>query len=121
MSEARSTLGLVGRKVGMTRIFTDDGESVPVTVLDVSNNRVSQVKTDETDGYSAVQVAYGQRQAVPRCQSRRPAITRRPASRLARCCASSGSMLPRPPSSRPALTLGLDIFECRVRRWTSPA
>jgi large subunit ribosomal protein L3 len=63
MSEARSTLGLLGRKVGMTRIFTDDGESVPVTVLDVSNNRVSQVKTDETDGYSAVQVAYGSRKS----------------------------------------------------------
>jgi len=61
MSEARLTLGLLGRKVGMTRIFTDDGESVPVTVLDVSNNRVSQVKTPETDGYSAVQVAYGTR------------------------------------------------------------
>jgi large subunit ribosomal protein L3 len=63
MSEARSTLGLLGRKVGMTRIFTDDGESVPVTVLDVSNNRVSQVKTPETDGYSAVQVAYGTRKS----------------------------------------------------------
>ena len=61
MSEARSALGLLGRKVGMTRIFTDDGESVPVTVLDVSNNRVSQVKTAETDGYCAVQVAYGSR------------------------------------------------------------
>ena len=55
------SLGLVGRKVGMTRIFTDDGETVPVTVLDVSNNRVAQVKTAETDGYSAVQVAYGTR------------------------------------------------------------
>jgi len=63
MSEARSTLGLLGRKVGMTRIFTDDGESVPVTVLDVSNNRVSQVKTPEADGYSAVQVAYGTRKS----------------------------------------------------------
>jgi large subunit ribosomal protein L3 len=63
MSEARSALGLLGRKVGMTRIFTDDGESVPVTVLDVSNNRVSQVKTAETDGYSAVQVAYGSRKS----------------------------------------------------------
>jgi large subunit ribosomal protein L3 len=63
MSEARSTLGLLGRKVGMTRIFTDDGESVPVTVLDVSNNRVSQVKTPETDGYTAVQVAYGTRKS----------------------------------------------------------
>ncbi len=56
-------LGLVGRKVGMTRIFTEDGESIPVTVLDVSNNRVAQVKTLETDGYAAVQVAYGERRA----------------------------------------------------------
>ena len=42
------SLGLVGRKVGMTRIFTDDGESQPVTVLDVSNNRVTQIKTRDT-------------------------------------------------------------------------
>jgi large subunit ribosomal protein L3 len=56
-------LGLLGRKVGMMRIFTDDGDAVPVTVLDVSNNRVTQVKTVETDGYSAIQVAYGQRKA----------------------------------------------------------
>ncbi|UCH18294.1 MAG: 50S ribosomal protein L3 [Burkholderiales bacterium] len=56
-------LGLLGRKVGMTRIFTDDGDAVPVTVLDVSNNRVAQVKTVETDGYTAVQVAFGTRKA----------------------------------------------------------
>jgi large subunit ribosomal protein L3 len=56
-------LGLLGRKVGMMRIFTDDGDAVPVTVLDVSNNRVTQVKTVETDGYTAIQVAYGQRKA----------------------------------------------------------
>ena len=56
-------LGLLGRKVGMMRIFTDDGDAVPVTVLDVSNNRVAQVKTVETDGYSAVQGAYGSRKA----------------------------------------------------------
>jgi large subunit ribosomal protein L3 len=55
------SLGLVGRKIGMTRIFAEDGASIPVTVLDVSNNRVSQVKTAATDGYSAVQVAYGTR------------------------------------------------------------
>ncbi len=54
-------IGLVGRKIGMTRIFTDDGTSVPVTVLDVSNNRVSQVKTADADGYTAVQVAFGSR------------------------------------------------------------
>jgi large subunit ribosomal protein L3 len=57
------SLGLVGRKVGMTRIFTEDGATVPVTVLDVSNNRVTQIKTPEADGYAAVQVAFGQRRA----------------------------------------------------------
>lgn len=57
------SLGLVGRKVGMTRVFTDEGDTVPVTVVDVSNNRVTQIKTAETDGYAAVQVAYGKRRA----------------------------------------------------------
>jgi len=57
------SLGLVGRKVGMMRIFTEDGDSIPVTVLDVSNNRVTQIKTPDVDGYSAVQVAFGQRRA----------------------------------------------------------
>ena len=56
-------LGLLGRKVGMMRIFTDDGDAVPVTVLDVSNNRVTQVKTEQTDGYNALQVAFGSRRA----------------------------------------------------------
>ncbi|SFO06730.1 50S ribosomal protein L3 [Nitrosospira briensis] len=58
------SLGLVGRKVGMTRIFTDDGDSQPVTVLDVSNNRVTQIKTPATDGYSAVQVTFGKRRPI---------------------------------------------------------
>jgi large subunit ribosomal protein L3 len=57
------SLGLVGRKVGMTRVFTADGDSVPVTVLDVSNNRVTQIKSPEKDGYSAVQVTFGTRRA----------------------------------------------------------
>ena len=57
------SLGLVGRKIGMTRVFTDDGAAVPVTVLDVANNRVTQIKTPETDGYAAVQVTYGKRRA----------------------------------------------------------
>ena len=56
-------LGLLGRKVGMTRIFTDDGDTIPVTVLDVSNNRVTQVKTTASDGYNALQVAFGARKA----------------------------------------------------------
>ena len=55
------TIGLVGRKVGMTRIFTDDGGTLPVTVLDVSDNRITQIKTAEKDGYAAVQVAFGKR------------------------------------------------------------
>ncbi len=56
-------LGLLGRKVGMMRVFTDEGDAIPVTVLDVSNNRVAQIKTEQTDGYSAIQVAFGQRKA----------------------------------------------------------
>ena len=57
------SLGLVGRKLGMTRVFTDDGAAVPVTVLDVANNRVTQIKTPDNDGYAAVQVTYGKRRA----------------------------------------------------------
>lgn len=57
------TLGLVGRKIGMTRVFTDDGDSIPVTVVDVSNNRVTQIKKPDTDGYAAVQVTFGKRRA----------------------------------------------------------
>ena len=57
------SLGLVGRKIGMTRFFTDDGDALPVTVLDVSNNRVTQIKTLDNDGYAAVQVTYGKRRA----------------------------------------------------------
>jgi large subunit ribosomal protein L3 len=55
------SLGLVGRKIGMTRVFADDGSSLPVTVLEVSNNRVTQVKSADTDGYTAVQLAHGVR------------------------------------------------------------
>ncbi|HZM47408.1 MAG TPA: 50S ribosomal protein L3 [Burkholderiales bacterium] len=57
------SLGLVGRKVGMTRVFTDDGDAIAVTVVDVSNNRVTQIKNAESDGYSAVQVAFGKRRS----------------------------------------------------------
>jgi len=58
-----NSLGLLGRKVGMMRLFTDDGQAVPVTVVDVSNNRVTQVKTQKDDGYVALQVTYGARRA----------------------------------------------------------
>ena len=79
------SLGLVGRKVGMTRIFTDDGASVPVTVLDVSNNRVAQIKTPENDGYAAIQVAYGKR---------RPSrVNKSLAGHLAKAGVEAGSVL----------------------------
>jgi large subunit ribosomal protein L3 len=58
-----TSMGLLGRKVGMMRLFTDDGDAVPVTVVDVSGNRVTQVKTEENDGYVALQVTYGKRRA----------------------------------------------------------
>ena len=57
------SLGLVGRKIGMTRIFTENGDSLPVTVIDVSNNRVTQIKKTEKDGYSAVQLSFGKKRA----------------------------------------------------------
>jgi len=63
IKEITMSLGLVGRKVGMTRIFAEDGQSIPVTVLDMSANRVTQIKTADTDGYNAVQVAYGSKKA----------------------------------------------------------
>ncbi|EGR1264670.1 50S ribosomal protein L3 [Vibrio cholerae] len=56
-------IGLIGRKVGMTRVFTEDGVSIPVTVVEVEANRVSQVKTLETDGYAAIQVTTGSKKA----------------------------------------------------------
>jgi large subunit ribosomal protein L3 len=59
----RTGLGLVGRKRGMTRVFTDAGETVPVTVIEALPNRVAQVKTTDTDGYRAVQVSFGQKRA----------------------------------------------------------
>jgi len=56
-------IGLVGRKAGMTRIFTDEGQSVPVTVIEVNGNRITQMRTEDVDGYNAVQVTVGERRA----------------------------------------------------------
>jgi large subunit ribosomal protein L3 len=89
------TLGLVGRKLGMTRIFTDDGKAVPVTVLDVANNRVTQIKTPETDGYAAVQVAFGKRRA-----SR---VSKPQAGHLAKAGVEAGELLREFPVSPEAL------------------
>ena len=57
------TIGVIGRKAGMTRIFGDDGVSVPVTVIEVTPNRIAQVKNEDSDGYRAIQVAVGKRRA----------------------------------------------------------
>ena len=80
-----NSLGLLGRKVGMMRLFTDDGDTVPVTVVDVSNNRVTQVKTTAIDGYDALQVAFGARKA-----SR---ITKPAAGHLAKAGVEAGEIL----------------------------
>ncbi|OYZ80161.1 MAG: 50S ribosomal protein L3 [Polaromonas sp. 24-62-144] len=80
-----NSLGLLGRKVGMMRLFTDDGDTVPVTVVDVSNNRVTQVKTEANDGYSALQVAFGSRKA-----SR---VTKPAAGHLAKAGVEAGEIL----------------------------
>jgi len=95
------SLGLVGRKIGMTRIFADDGTAVPVTVLDVGNNRVTQIKTPETDGYCAVQVTFGKRRA-----SR---VSKPQAGHLAKAGVEAGELLrefPIQPAEAAELTLG---------------
>jgi len=104
------SLGLVGRKVGMTRLFTDDGDSVPVTVVDVSNNRVTQIKTPETDGYSAVQVAYGRRRPIR--------VIKPAAGHFAKAGVEAGSVMKefrvsqeQAASLQPGAVIGAEIFQ----------
>lgn len=108
------SLGLVGRKVGMTRIFTEDGDSQPVTVLDVSNNRVTQIKTVDTDGYSAVQVTFGKRRAS---RVNKPA-----AGHFAKAAVEAGHILKEFRVTqevlvdlKPGAVIGLDIFQIGQR------
>lgn len=104
------SLGLIGRKVGMTRIFTAEGNSVPVTVLDVSDNRVSQIKSVETDGYMAVQVTFG---------ARRPSRVTKPlAGHLAKAGVRAGTILKefcidavRVAELSAGIVIGVDLFE----------
>jgi large subunit ribosomal protein L3 len=103
------SLGLVGRKIGMTRVFTDDGDSIPVTVVDVSNNRVTQIKTPQTDGYSAVQVAYGKRRAKR--------VNKAAAGHFAKAAVEAGSVLKefrvtpeQIASFKVGGTIGVDVF-----------
>jgi len=63
MTAKKYSLGIVGRKAGMSRVFTEDGQSVPVTLIEATPNRITQIKTPDTDGYSAVQVAVGVKRA----------------------------------------------------------
>ena len=104
------SLGLVGRKVGMTRIFTDDGDSIPVTALEVGDNRVTQIKTDETDGYTAVQVTFGTRRA-----SR---VTKPLAGHLAKAGVEAGEVIKefrvdaaRAAEFQPGANISVDLFE----------
>jgi len=104
------TLGLVGRKVGMTRLFTDDGDSVAVTVVDVSDNRVAQIKSAASDGYSAVQVAFGKRRA-----SR---VTKALAGHFAKAGTEAGSVLgefhvsdEEAANLKPGSVISVDIFK----------
>lgn len=104
------TLGLVGRKVGMTRLFTDDGDSVPVTVVDVSNNRVTDIKTHGAHGYAAVQVTFGKRRA-----SR---VTKPMAGHFAKAGTEAGSVLrefrvteEEASTFKPGAVIGADIFK----------
>ena len=80
-----NSLGLLGRKVGMMRLFTDDGDAVPVTVIDVSNNRVTQVKTQAGDGYDALQVTFGRR--------RSSRVTKPEAGHLAKAGVEAGEII----------------------------
>jgi len=103
-------LGLLGRKVGMMRIFTDDGDSIPVTVVDVSDNRVTQIKTPETDGYAAVQVTFGKR---------RPSrVNKAAAGHLAKAGVEAGTVLKefrvdaaKAAEFKPGDTLAVSLFE----------
>jgi len=112
--EKTMSLGLLGRKVGMMRIFTDDGDSIPVTVLDVSDNRVTQIKTPETDGYSAVQVTFGKR---------RPSrVNKAAAGHLAKAGVEAGTVLkefPVDPAKasefKPGDTIAVSLFEAGQR------
>ncbi|MDD3884968.1 MAG: 50S ribosomal protein L3 [Gallionella sp.] len=104
------SLGLVGRKIGMTRVFTDEGVSLPVTVLEVSNNRVAQVKSADTDGYTAVQVAHG---------TRRPGrVSKAAAGHFAKAGVEAGSVLKeftvnadQLAGLQPGATISVEIFQ----------
>ena len=85
------TIGIIGRKAGMSRLFMEDGRSVPVTMIEASANRITQIKTEETDGYNAVQVTAGTKRAALRHQAARRVTTPRRRSKPVAACGSSAS------------------------------
>ena len=106
------SLGLVGRKIGMTRVFTEDGSSLPVTVLEVSNNRVTQVKSVDTDGYTAVQVAHGVRR--PGRLTRQPGAGACGLLPIARAASLGGNRPEAPKSEHHWKVLCLDLATGRL-------
>lgn len=104
------SLGLVGRKVGMTRLFTDEGDSVAVTVLEVANNRITQIKTPDNEGYAAIQVTYGKRRPTR--------VNKALAGHLAKAGVEAGSVLQefrltadQLSQFKPGDTVSVDIFQ----------
>ncbi|MFQ6006912.1 MAG: 50S ribosomal protein L3 [Woeseia sp.] len=107
------TMGLIGRKCGMTRLFTDDGESIPVTIIEAQPNRITQVKTVENDGYRALQVTAGGRKA-----SR---VSRPEAGHFARAKVEAGDLItefrldpadePEDGDFQPGQAIAVDVFE----------
>jgi len=94
-------IGLVGRKSGMTRVFVESGESVPVTVIEVTPNRISQIKTVESDGYNGVQVTTGERRATR--------VTRPMAGHFAKASVEAGRGVWEFRAEAGELTLGAEI------------
>lgn len=104
------SLGLVGRKVGMTRLFTGEGDSVAVTVLEVANNRITQIKTPDNEGYAAIQVTYGKRRPTR--------VNKALAGHLAKAGVEAGSVLQefrltaeQLSQFKPGDTVSVDIFQ----------
>jgi hypothetical protein len=113
----KMTIGLVGRKSGMTRVFTEDGASIPVTVVEISPNRVTQIKESDSDGYRAIQVTAGSRKAAK--------VSKSEAGHFAKAGVEAGRGLwefrsDGDDASRSAPSSPLSVSR-RARRSTSPA
>ena len=101
---------LLCRKLGMTRIFTEKGEAIPVTVLEAGPNFVVQKKTEETDGYSALQLGFGEQRRKTHLEGRCSVTSRRQRSRRSGTCTSRGSAPRTPQPTKPGQEVKVDIF-----------